>query len=143
MSDAEEVVQDAFVKAWHALDRFQPGMAFRPWILAIVANEARNRRRAVGRRAAVTLRARAIATPTGPTTPEDAAVTRADVEQVLTAVGRLPERERLVVAYRHLVGLSEHETATALGIRPGTVKSRLSRGLARLRDDLDAQGVTS
>jgi hypothetical protein len=59
-------VQDAFVKAWRALDRFTPGAPFRPWLLTIVANEARNRRRGSGRRAAVTLRAQAMAVPAGP-----------------------------------------------------------------------------
>jgi RNA polymerase sigma-70 factor (ECF subfamily) len=50
-ADAEEAAQEAFVKAWRALPRFRAGAPFRPWLLAIVANEARNRRRAAGRRA--------------------------------------------------------------------------------------------
>ena len=45
-ADAEEAAQDGFVKAWRALRRFRPGAEFRPWLLKIVANEARNRRRA-------------------------------------------------------------------------------------------------
>jgi RNA polymerase sigma-70 factor (ECF subfamily) len=48
----------------------------------------------------------------------------------------LPERDREVIACRYLLELSEAETAATLGIRPGTVKSRLSRGLARLRREL-------
>ena len=50
-ADAEEAVQDAFVKAYRALGRFREGAPFRPWLLAIVANEARNRRRSAARRA--------------------------------------------------------------------------------------------
>src|SRR5215210_9428067 len=50
-ADAEEAAQDGFLKAWRALPRFRAGAPFRPWLLAIVANEARNRRRAAGRRA--------------------------------------------------------------------------------------------
>src|SRR5262249_32901554 len=54
--DAEEVAADAFLKAFRALGRFRRGKPFRPWLLAIVANEARNRQRATGRRQALALR---------------------------------------------------------------------------------------
>ena len=54
------------------------------------------------------------------------------------ALERLPERDRLVIAYRYLFEMSEAETADALGVRPGTVKSRLSRALVRLRTELIA-----
>src|SRR6476646_464977 len=57
--EAEDAVQEAMVKAFRHLDRFRPGSAFRPWFLAIVPNEARNRRRASGRQDAVSLRLRA------------------------------------------------------------------------------------
>src|SRR5215467_15407759 len=56
-ADAEEAVQDAFVKAHRALGRFRPDAPLRPWLLRIVGNEARNRRRAAGRRATIELRA--------------------------------------------------------------------------------------
>src|SRR3954468_23335352 len=56
-ADAEEAAQDAFVKAHRALGRFRPGAPWRPWLLAIVANEARNRSRAAGRRVRLELRA--------------------------------------------------------------------------------------
>jgi RNA polymerase sigma factor (sigma-70 family) len=46
---AEDATREAFVKAFRALDRFRPGAPFRPWLLAVVANEARNRRRSAGR----------------------------------------------------------------------------------------------
>ena len=49
-AEAEEAAQDAFVKAWRALARFRAGEPLRPWLLTIVANEARNRRRSAGRR---------------------------------------------------------------------------------------------
>ena len=51
VADAEEAAQDGFVKAWRALGRFREGAPFRPWLLQIVANEARNRVRSAGRRA--------------------------------------------------------------------------------------------
>src|ERR671928_2125569 len=56
-ADAEDAAQDAFVKAWRALGRFRRGAPFRPWLLQIVTNEARNRRRSAGRRARLALRA--------------------------------------------------------------------------------------
>src|SRR5512132_1794245 len=58
-ADAEEAAQDGFVKAQRALGRFRRGVALRPWLLRIVANEARNRRRSAGRRERLTLRAAA------------------------------------------------------------------------------------
>ena len=81
---------------------------------------------------------RAAATATGgeAPSPEVAALAREDAETLAHALDRLPERDRLVVAYRYLFEMSEAETAAALGVRPGTVKSRLSRALARLRTDL-------
>ncbi|HXG74951.1 MAG TPA: sigma factor, partial [Gaiellaceae bacterium] len=58
-ADAEDAAQAAFVNAWRALPRFRAGAPFRPWLLRIVANEARNRRRAERRRAELSLRAAA------------------------------------------------------------------------------------
>src|SRR3989475_12932441 len=67
-ADAEEAAQDGFVKAWRALGRFRAGAPFRPWLLQIVANEARNRRRSAGRRAHPALRA-AAEQPSGGAAP--------------------------------------------------------------------------
>ena len=65
--DAEEAAQDGFLKAWRALARFREGEPLRPWLLTIVANEARNRRRAAGRREHLALRAAAaLAVAPGP-----------------------------------------------------------------------------
>jgi RNA polymerase sigma-70 factor (ECF subfamily) len=102
-ADAQDAAQEGLVKAWLALDRFRPGAPFRPWLLQIVINEARNRRRSA---------------------------------RLLAAVESLREADQLVIAARYFVGLSEAETAAALSLRPGTVKSRLSRALARLREVL-------
>src|ERR687893_1937808 len=60
-AEAEEAAQDAFLKAHRALGRFRAGAPFRPGLLAIVANEARNRRVAAGRRDRLTLRAADVA----------------------------------------------------------------------------------
>ena len=133
-ADAEEAVQEAFVKAYRALGRFRDGAPFRPWLLRIVANEARNRRRSAGRRAGLTLRV-AGAAASGPAAPSpEAAVLSAERRDVLLeALGRLDERDRDVLVHRYLLELDEQETAEALGVRRGTVKSRSSRALERLR----------
>lgn len=134
-AEAEEAAQDAFVKAWRALPRFRRGEPWRPWLLTIVANEARNRRRSAGRRSALALRAE----PPRPDRSAEAAVLAAETRgALLSALSRLREDDRLVLACRYVLELSEAETAAALGVRPGTVKSRTSRALGRLRQEVDA-----
>ena len=104
-------------------------------MLTIVANEARNRRRARGRRAALTLRA-AVEPGANGEDPEAAALASERRERLLSAVERLSEDDRDVLACRYLLELSEEETAAALGIPRGTVKSRTHRALARLQEEL-------
>jgi RNA polymerase sigma-70 factor (ECF subfamily) len=135
--DAEDAAQEGFVKAYYALDRFRAGAPFRPWLLRIVANEAINRRKARGRRPTVGL-SMAMDRPSPDTalSPEGAALASERRERVLGALREMREDDRLVIAYRYFFDLSEAEMATALGVRPGTVKSRLSRAMARLRDTL-------
>ncbi len=132
--EAEDATQEGFVRAYHALDRFRPGASFRPWLLAIVTNEARNRRRSAGRRANLTLRVAAEGQAvSAPVSPEAAVVAAERREELLSSLGELSEGDRLVISYRYFLGLSEQETATTLGCARGTVKSRLSRAIARLR----------
>ncbi len=134
-ADAEDAVQDACVKAWLALPRFRAGAPFRPWLVQIAINEARNRRRAAGRRQGLVLRLG----DAGWHAPSAERETLAGEERarLAAAVGRLREDDQLVIAARYFLGLSEQETAIALGLRPGTVKSRLSRALGRLRETLE------
>ncbi len=143
-ADAEDATQEGLVKAWHALDRFRSQAPFRPWLLAIVANEARNRRRSGRRQDDLALRV-AGARPSGDAapSPEAAALAGERRRALLEAVARMPERDRLVIAARFFLELSERETAEVLGCRRGTVKSRISRALARLRLDLDDHGDRS
>jgi RNA polymerase sigma factor (sigma-70 family) len=130
--DAEDAAQEAFVKAWRALGRFRAGEPLRPWLLTIVANEARNRRRAAGRREHLALRA-AAALPAAAGEPPAAALDR---DELAAAIGRLRDDDRVVIGCRYLLDLSETETAAALGVARGTVKSRLSRALDRLRAEV-------
>jgi RNA polymerase sigma-70 factor (ECF subfamily) len=125
-AEAEDATQEALVKAWRGLHRFRAGEPFRPWLLSIVANEARNRRRSAGRRVRLVLRA-AAAEPAAADTPDERGA-------VLDALARLPDDARQVLACRYLLGLSEQETAAALDVALGTVKSRTARALDRLRE---------
>jgi RNA polymerase sigma factor (sigma-70 family) len=139
-ADAEDAVQDAFVKAYRALARFRRGEPFRPWLLAIVANEARNRRRSAGRRERLALRAAEDPLSGGAVpSPEAALLASERREELLAAVEALGEDDRLALACRYFLGLSEEETAAALGWRRGTVKSRTSRALERLRTRLGVE----
>ena len=138
--EAEDATQEAFIKAYRALDRFRPGAPFRPWLLAIVTNEARNRRRSAGRRAKLSLQVAAEShVVPAPVSPEAAVVAAEQREELLASVGELSEGERLVISYRYFLGLSEREMAQALGWSRGTAKSRLSRAMDRLRGELGEQ----
>ena len=136
-ADAEDVVQESFVKAYRSLDRFRDGAPFRPWLLRIVANETRNLHRSVGRRAARERRDWAATEPLlVPDGPVESALTRERRAELLRGVRALSDAHRRVVVCRYLLDLDEAETAAALGWPRGTVKSRLHRALARLRDEL-------
>jgi RNA polymerase sigma-70 factor, ECF subfamily len=133
-ADAEEAAQDGFVKAYRALGRFREGLPFRPWLLRIVANEARNRRRAAWRRARLWSRAAEEVSGDAAPSPEATVMSAERREHLLAALSGLGEEHRAVLTCRYLVGLSEEETSTALGLRLGTVKSRTARALTRLRE---------
>ncbi len=140
-AEAEDAAQEAFVKAYYALGRFRTGAPFRPWLLRIVANQARNRRVASGRRAALALRA-AEDRPLGDAAPSPEAAALADEQRatLLRALEDLREDDRLAIGYRYFFDLSESEMAEALGCARGTVKSRLSRALGRLRARFGSSG---
>ena len=142
--DAEDAAQEAFVKAYYALPGFRVGASFRPWLLRIVANQARNRRKATDRHAGRASRA-AEGRPDGDADPSPEAAALADEQRktLLSALDRLPEEDRRVLGYRYFCDLSEAEMAEALGCARGTVKSRLSRALGRLRKGFtDLEGGT-
>jgi RNA polymerase sigma-70 factor (ECF subfamily) len=141
--EAEDAAQDAFVKAYAHLPRFRGGAPFRPWLLQIVANEAKNRRTAAARRSALERRATeesaarngqfggAVAAPEA--TPEEAALADEERRIVADALRELRDEDRTAITYRYVHDLSEAEMAAALGVARGTVKSRLSRAMTRLR----------
>lgn len=137
-TEADDVVQEAMMKAYRALDRFRAEAPLRPWLLRIVANEARNRRRSAGRRGRLAERVAAVAgvAVSGSAvsgSAESVALVDERAREVLRALGRLRAADREVIVLRYFAELSEAEMASALGCPAGTVKSRLSRALARLR----------
>ncbi|WP_374105343.1 RNA polymerase sigma factor [Streptomyces sp. ISL-36] len=143
-AEAEDVVQQAFFKAYRSLGRFKEGAAFRPWLLRIVVNETRNTVRSAGRQRAVVGR-EADLLGSEPRIPEsaDPAVAVEEQErrrQLLAALDGLGEDHRQVVVHRYLLELDETETAQALGWPRGTVKSRLSRALKKLETILPGGG---
>ncbi|MFC0625362.1 RNA polymerase sigma factor [Kribbella deserti] len=138
-ADADDVVQEAFVKAYRGLDGFRADAAFRPWLLRIVANETKNLHRSRVRRTR-----REAAWPEADPDQLDPSVHALSAErraELLVALRRLSEPHRLVVTCRYLLDLDEQETAEVLGWPRGTVKSRLSRALTKLRDHLGDDAV--
>lgn len=132
--DAKDAVMIAFFELWRlrASVRLVDGSPV-PWLLNTVSNTARNLERS-GRRY------RALLARVPEPTNDDSAVSP-DESGVMAALRRLPEKEQSVVVLTIMQGYHERETATALGIPVGTVKSRLSRAKSRLRDELGLIGV--
>lgn len=134
--DAEDVVQTAFLKAYQALPRFEAGAAFRPWLMRIVINEAKNAARSADRRRAATVRLAGLDARPRSVDPIDSALSDDRRGELLAAVRTLPTSQQRVIACRFFLDLDERETAAALGLPVGTVKSRLHRALRRLRTRL-------
>jgi RNA polymerase sigma factor (sigma-70 family) len=137
--EAEDAAQEGFVRAYHALDRFRDGAPVRPWLLTIVANAARTRRATAARRPTLTLQAAAThPSDDSAQSPEAVALIAEQQRELLGAVNALRDDDQRVIAYRYFLDLSEAEMAAILGCARGTVKSRLSRALSRLRQQLTA-----
>jgi RNA polymerase sigma factor (sigma-70 family) len=123
---AEDVVQEAALRAWRKLSNLRPGTDMRPWFLAIVANQCRTAAR--GRWWSVLRLDRTAATAAAGF--EDHVARGADLRDALR---KLPLDQREVLVLRYYLDLPLHETAAITGVPVGTVKSRLNRGLAALR----------
>ncbi len=134
---AEEVAQDGFVRAFRSLHRFRAEEPFRPWLLQIVSNLARNELRARGRRRG--LLGRLLRGDLPPTDPGPAPAHEAGerAEALLAAIAELSPEDQEVLHLRYYLELPEREIAAAIGQQPGTVKSRLSRAKERLRATIE------
>jgi RNA polymerase sigma-70 factor (ECF subfamily) len=136
-SDADDVVQESFVRAYHALPGFRRGAPFRPWLLRIVVNQAHNARRGRSRAQVVLDRLVPGYEEAVGDEPAEAALSGERRRELVAALGTLRTADREVLTLRFLLDLSEAETAAALGVAPGTVKSRTARALRRLRAALE------
>jgi RNA polymerase sigma-70 factor (ECF subfamily) len=123
---AEDIAQESFLAAIRALDRFDRGRPFGPWLHRITVNRAIDWTRARKLRAEVELHESLPA-------PDE---TRPPRDDVLAALARLPPEHRAVIVMRHLLEFTPGEIAEALDLPRGTVNSRLRRGLDSLVDEL-------
>jgi RNA polymerase sigma-70 factor, ECF subfamily len=130
--EAEDAAQETFIRTYRALNRFDTARPLRPWLLHITANLVRNRRRAVGRYWAA-LRRMVQANPEPITSAEAETSKQWEAQMLWQAVRRLGPAEQEIIYMRYFLELSVAETAEALEIAPGTVKSRLHRALGHLR----------
>ncbi|HEY5988252.1 MAG TPA: sigma-70 family RNA polymerase sigma factor [Streptosporangiaceae bacterium] len=131
--EADDVVQEAFVKAFRHLSRFRVGDPFAPWLLRIVANETKNLARSRRRNAALAIRLSAAETRAAADGPDDEVLAAERRAGLLAAVNALPDKERQVLVCRYFLDLTEAGTAQVLGWPVGSVKSRTFRALKRLR----------
>jgi len=131
-AEAEDAAQETFIRAAHALPRFDESRPLRPWLLKIVSNQARNRRRSAGRYVAA-LRRALLAEPEQVVHPAAEHASRAEAEDLWAAARRLDPVDQEIIYLRYFMELPVAETAGTLGVPEGTVKSRLNRALGRLR----------
>ncbi|MDQ2726240.1 MAG: sigma-70 family RNA polymerase sigma factor [Actinomycetota bacterium] len=145
-TDAEDAVQEAFLRAWRFRAAVPSGEGVQPWLYRVVVNACLSKLRRDGR-----YRATVVSMADGGTTamgrpgradtslsesdPESRAVERVTHDLVLDALADLPEHLRVVVVLRYYGALSEREIATVIHRRPGTVKSRMHEARTRLSAD--------
>ena len=134
--DAEDVVQDAFVRALERLDTLKRGRPFHPWFYRIVVNRALSCWRSRAVRAAEAVPEEAV----GDSTPEGDAERSELRRRLAEALDALPESERIVVQLSELEGLTSAEIAEILGEPAGTVRYRLHQARRRLRAALAPLG---
>jgi RNA polymerase sigma-70 factor (ECF subfamily) len=130
--DAADVAQEVFLRAWRSLDRFDPARPLRPWLLEITRHQCSNWRRSV-RRYLAALGRLGEGQPQVAAALDEQTTAAWQATALWAAVRRLRPSDQEVIYLRCFLELSNDETAAALGVAPGTVKSRLSRALARLR----------
>lgn len=134
--EAEDAVQDAFLRAWRFRSSAPRDAGWQPWLYRVVVNAccSRLRRTIPHERARADLDAAGALADTAPL-PETVALRSEETAAVVAALADLPEALRVPVVLRYYAGLSEKDIAAAIGRRPGTVKSRLYEARARLAAD--------
>ena len=137
---AEDAAQDAFFSAWRHIGSFRGGN-FRAWLLHITANTCRDHLRRIRHHHSVSIETLPIEPEGIPSSesPEEHVLRQEVGEQIQKGLARLPSKHRLAVILSDIQGLSYEEIAQVMACLLGTVKSRLSRGRAQLRDYLLAR----
>jgi len=138
-NDAQDVAQEAFIRAFRSLHRFDLTRPLRPWLLRIATNLAHNRRRAIGRYLAALQRLVWVASEPLTTEPADENLQPGESQTLWQAVQRLNRTDQEIIYLRYFLELSVAETAEIMRVAPGTVKSRLSRALNRLRQVVERE----
>lgn len=136
---AEEAVQQAFVQAWRAADRYDPARPLGPWLFSIVRRTAVDAWRRERRHDARTIDD--VSASDLPSVEPPAIEDASDAWELRQALDRLPDGEREVVRLAHLEQLSQPEIAARLDIPLGTVKSRTHSAYRKLRDALASSSV--
>lgn len=139
--EAEDAAQEGFLRAYRALGQLRADAPLRPWLLTIVANAARSRRARAARRPTLALSTAEHVTNADDASPEQVAVLAEQRRELLAAIQTLRSEDQEVITGRYFLDLSEAEMAGVLGCARGTVKSRLSRALQRLRRQLTAHAA--
>jgi RNA polymerase sigma-70 factor, ECF subfamily len=129
---AEDAAQEAFISAYRALERFDPERPIRPWLMRIAANRARNQQRSVARYLSYLAHFFHNAPPASEQV-EQRVIQDLQAEALWQAIQGLSLDDQQVIYLRYFLEMPVAEAAEALGIPEGTVKSRLSRALVRLR----------
>lgn len=136
-ADAEEVVQDAFLSAYRARDRFRGGSQVTTWLYRITVNAALMRLRKKSRKVEISTEpaemTRAYDVQDRRATPDQAALSHELAERLQAAIANLPPDQRAAVVLRDVQGLSNEEAAAALDITVSALKTRLHRGRVALR----------
>jgi RNA polymerase sigma-70 factor (ECF subfamily) len=141
-NEAEDVIQDTYVRAFEHLAQFAGLAKFSTWLTKIALNESLARRRRAGRMATVDLNDPENASMVPPTTSQGAEQTASiqELGMILSqSVDDLPDELRTVFAMRMIEGLDTEETANCLDLTPANVKVRLHRARTLLRDRIDAR----
>ena len=142
-AEAEDVMQDAYVRAYEHLHQFAGKAAFSTWLTRIAIHEALARKRRRGRQEELDAlpmngESMSIMKSSAPN-PEDSTATSQARELLEQAIERLPENYRTVVVLREVEEMSVADTATSLGVTEAVVKTRLHRAHAMLRKELYAR----
>ncbi len=138
---AEDMVQEAFLRVLRTIGQYQHPRPFKPWLYAIATNLIRDHYRRSETRHTVAASEQALRQIEAPGAVEDGLQEEDEAREIAAALLALPDLQREVVVLRYYQELSLAEIAALLDIPVGTVKSRLSIGLHRLREVLEKETV--